>query len=63
MVIRDLFSDWEGPGALVSRNGIAVLMLDASTIPPDQTWFLRIVKATADERKTLDEAGYLLKDA
>ena len=63
MMIRDLFSDWEGPGALVVRDNITVLMLDASAIPSDQTWFLRIVEATADERKALDEAGYLLKDA
>jgi hypothetical protein len=63
MVIRDLFSDWEGPGALVPHNGVAVLTLEASAIPSDQTWFLRIVEATADERKAIDEAGYLLKDA
>jgi hypothetical protein len=63
MVIRDLFSNWEGPGALVPHNGAAVLTLDASAIPSDQTWFLRIVKATTDERKALVEAGYLLKDA
>lgn len=63
MVIRDLFSDWEGPGALVAHNGATVLMLRASVIPPDQTWLLRIVEATADERKSLAKAGYLLKDA
>jgi hypothetical protein len=63
MVIRDLFSNWEGPGALVVRGNTTVLMLDASAIPPDQTWFLRIVRATADERKAMDEAGYRIKDA
>lgn len=63
MVIRDLFSNWEGPGALAARNGVAVLMLEASAISPEQTWFLRIVDATAAERKSLAEAGYRLKDA
>jgi hypothetical protein len=63
MMIRDLFSDWEGPGLLVLHNGAAVLTLETSPIPSDQTWFLRIVEATAGERKALDEAGYLLKDA
>jgi hypothetical protein len=63
MVIRDLFSNWEGPGAMVSRNGATTLMLEGNAVPPDQGWFLRIVQATAEERKSLEEAGYVLKDA
>jgi hypothetical protein len=63
MTIRDLFSNWEGPGVLVVRNGSMILGLDGNAVPPDQAWFLRIVQATAKERKRLEEAGYLLKDA
>jgi hypothetical protein len=63
MTIRDLFSNWEGRGVLVARNGSMVLRLDGNAVPPDQAWFLRIVQATAKEQKRLEEAGYLLKDA
>lgn len=59
MRIRDLFKHWEGPAALVA----GVLILDGSPIPPNQTWFLRIVEATAEERAAIEEAGYLLKEA
>jgi hypothetical protein len=63
MTVRDLFSNWEGPGAMVSRNGATVLMLEGNAVPPDQAWFLRIVRASAEERKAIEEAGYVLKDA
>lgn len=63
MTIRDLFNNWDGITALVIRNGSAVLMLHGNAVPPDQAWFLRIVKATAEERKSLEEVGYRLKDA
>ena len=63
MRIHDLFSNWEGPGVLRAYNGSRVLALDGNAVPPDQAWFLRIVEATAEERKRLEEAGYILKDA
>ena len=63
MIIRDLFNNWEGPGALVARNGATVLTLNDSAVPPNEAWFLRIVRASAEERRALQEAGYLLKDA
>jgi len=59
MTIRDLFNDWEGPGALVA----GVLTLRGNAVPPNEAWFLGIVKATAEERRALQEAGYWLKDA
>lgn len=59
MTIHDLFNDWEGPGALVA----GALTLRGNAVPPNEAWFLRIVTATAEERRTLEEAGYLLKDA
>ena len=63
MTIRDLFNDWEGPGALLDRNGSTVLMLNGGAVPPNEAWFLRIVEATAKERTAIEEAGYCLKDA
>lgn len=63
MMIRDLFNHWEGPGALIARNGPTVLALNGSEVPPNEAWFLRIVEATAEERKTLEDAGYVLKEA
>ena len=58
MLIADLFSNWEGPGTLI--NGI--LVLEGNRIPPQTTWFLRIVTATDEERESLEAAGYVLKD-
>jgi hypothetical protein len=63
MTVRDLFNNWEGIAALVIRNGSTVLMLNRNAVPPDQAWFLRIVRASAEERKAIDEAGYVLKNA
>jgi hypothetical protein len=57
MLVRDLFSNWEGPGVLAVHDGTFVLTLDGNVIPPDQTWFLRLVEATEAERKAMDEAG------
>ena len=62
MTIRDLFNDCEGSGVLVVRDGVEVLMIKNNTILPDQTWFLRIVKSTIQEREALEEAGYLIKE-
>jgi hypothetical protein len=63
MTVRDLFNNWEGIAALVIRNGSTVLMLNRSAVPPNEAWFLRIVRASAEERKAIEEAGYVLKDA
>lgn len=63
MMISDLFNNWEGPGVLMVRDTADVLVLDGNPIPPDQTWFLRIVDATVEERAALKDAGYRLKDA
>lgn len=63
MKIRDLFVGWEGPGALVVRKGFTVLVLDGQAIETSETWFLRIVEATDAERRVLDDAGYLIRDA
>ena len=63
MTIRDLFNHWEGPGHFVVHEGSTVLVVNGSAVPPDQTWFLRIVTATSDEREKLEEAGYVLKEA
>jgi hypothetical protein len=63
MTVRDLFNNWEGIAALVIRNGSTVLMLNRSVVPPNEAWFLRIVRASAEERKAIEEAGYVLKDA
>jgi hypothetical protein len=38
-------------------------MLNRSVVPPNEAWFLRIVRASAEERKAIDEAGYVLKNA
>ncbi len=62
MKIEDRFANWIGPGILIVRDGRELLTLEGNAIPPDQTWFLRIVEATADERKTLEDAGYLIKN-
>ena len=63
MTIRDLFNNWDGIAALVVRNGSAVLMLHGNAVPPNEAWFPRIVEATVEERKAIEEAGYRLKDA
>ena len=63
MTVRDLFNNWEGIAALVIRNGSTVLMLNRNVVPPNEAWFLRIVRASAEERKAIEEAGYVLKDA
>ena len=63
MLIEDLFVNRTVPGVLVNRNGMKVLALEGIAVPPDQAWFLRIVDATAEERRILEQAGYLLKDA
>ena len=62
MTIRDSFNNWEGIAALIARNGSMVLTLNGA-VPPSEAWFLRIVEATVEERKTLEETKYRLKDA
>lgn len=63
MIIEDRFAKWKGPGVLLVRNGKEVLVLEGNVVLPDQTWFLRIAEATEAERKALEEAGYLIKNA
>jgi len=59
MTIRDVFHNWEGPGVMVA----GVLTLRGNAVLPDQTWFLRIVTATVEEQKAIEETGYRLKNA
>jgi hypothetical protein len=59
MILRDTFSDWEGAVSLVQ----GVLIVNGQAVWPNQAWFLRVVRATKEERQALYDAGYVLKDA
>jgi len=57
MTIRDLFNNWEGIAALLLRHGSALLTLNGGAVPPNEAWFLRIVEATVEERRVIEETG------
>ena len=60
--MRDLFNNGEGIAALAFRNVSTILTLNGA-VPPNEAWFLRIVEATVEERRVIEETGYCLKDA
>lgn len=59
MILRDTFANWEG--AVTLERG--VLMVNGQPVRPCEAVFLRIVRATVEERQALWDAGFILKDA